>query len=268
MVDNEIIRPSTSPWNSPVILIKEKDSSTRLVCDFLALNDIPKKNSHLLPHIRGVIDKMESSKYWTTLDAASIYWWMPLAEEDKEKTAFSVSRENFEFNVTPYGLCNTGVSYQQMIDICLAGSLADRVLAYMDDIVIFSSTFAEHISSLESVFQCLRLAGITLKSSKCIFGSEKVDFLDCELSAKRVRPQKHLTEAICSFQLPESKKEVKRFLGLAEFYRNFIEDFSKISKPFNKLTSDSVVFHWNSQAEEAFNKLKAQSASEPVLAFL
>ena len=161
IVDNERIRPSTSPWNSPVILIKEKDNSTRLFCDFLALNDIPKKDSYLLPHIRGVIDKMESSKYWTTLDAASAYWWMPLAEEDKGKTAFSVSKRKFEFNVTSYGLCITGVSYQQMIHTCLAGSPADRVLAYMDDIVIFSSTFAEHISSLESVFQCLRSAGIT-----------------------------------------------------------------------------------------------------------
>ena len=97
--------------------------------------------------------------------------------------------------------------------------------------------------------------------------ARKSIFLDYELSAKGIKPQKHLTEAIRSFQLPESKKEVKRFLGLTEFYRKFVKDFSKISTPLNKLTSDSVVFHWDSQAEEAFNKLKAQSASEPVLAF-
>ena len=136
-----------------------------------------------------------------------------------------------------------------MIDICLAGFLADRVLPYMDDIVTFSSMFAEHISSLESIFQRLPSAGVTLKSSKCIFGSEKVDFLGYELSAEGIKPQKRLTEAIRSFQCPESKKEVKRFLVLAGFYRNSMKDFSKISKPLNKLTSDSVVFNWDSRAE-------------------
>ena len=108
---------------------------------------------------------MEGSTYWTTLDAASAYWSMPLEEEDKEKTAFSVPRGKFEFNVTPYGLCNAEASYQQMIYICVAGLPADRVLAYVDDIVIFSSTFAEHISSLESVFPRLRSAGVTLTLS-------------------------------------------------------------------------------------------------------
>ena len=131
MVDNEIIRHSTSPWNSPIILVKKKDNSTRFVCDFRALNDVTKKDSYPLPHIRDVIDKMEGSKYWTTLDAASAYWSMPLVKEDKEKTAFSVSGGKFEFNVTLDGLCNAGASYQRMIDICLAGLHADRVLAFI-----------------------------------------------------------------------------------------------------------------------------------------
>ena len=103
-------------------------------------NDVTKKYSYPLPHIRD-LDKMEGSKYWTTLNATSDYWFMPSVEEDKEKTAFSVPREKFEFNVTPYGLCNAGASYERMIDICLAGLPADRVLTYMDDIVIFRTYF-------------------------------------------------------------------------------------------------------------------------------
>ena len=125
---------------------------------------------------------------------------MPSAEEDKEKTAFSVPEGKFEFNVTPYGFCNAGASYQRMVYICRAGLPADRVLAYMDDIVIFSSTFAEHTSSLESAFQRLQSAGVTLKSSKSIFGTEKVDFLGYELSSEGIKPQKRLTEAIRSCQ--------------------------------------------------------------------
>ena len=168
-------------------------------------NDITKKDSYPLPHIRDLINKMEGSKYWTALNATSDYWSMPSVEEDKEKTAFSVPRGKFEFNVTPYGLCNAGASYERMIDICLAGLPADRVLTCMDDIVILSSTFVEHISSLESLFQRLRSAGVTLKSSKCIFSIEKVDILGYELSSEGIKPQKRLTEAIRSFQCPESK---------------------------------------------------------------
>ena len=148
MLDNGIIRPSSSPWNAPVILVKKKDDSMRFVCDFRGLNDVTKKDSYPLPHIRDVIDKMEGAKFWTTLDAASAYWSMPVVEEDKEKTAFSVPRGKFEFNVTPFGLCNAGASYQRMMDINLSGLPSDRVLAYMDDIVIFSGNFQEHLHNL------------------------------------------------------------------------------------------------------------------------
>ena len=98
----------------------------RFVCDFRGLNDVTKKDTYPLPHIRDVIDKMQGAIYWTTLNAASAYWSMPLAEADKEKATFSVLREKFEFNVTPYGLCNAGASYQRMIDINLAGLPSDR----------------------------------------------------------------------------------------------------------------------------------------------
>ena len=134
-------------------MVKKKDNSMRFVCDFRGLNDVTKKDTYPLPHIRDIIDKMHGAKYWTTLDAASAYWSIPLAEADKEKTAFSVPQGKFEFNVTPYGLCNAGASYQRMIYITLAGLPSDRILAYMDDIVIFSKTFSEHLKNREQVFQ-------------------------------------------------------------------------------------------------------------------
>ena len=153
----------------------------RFMCDFRELNDFTKKDTYPLPHICHVIDKMQGAKYRKTLDAASAYWSMPLTKADKEKTTFSVRRGKIEFNVTPYGLCNARASYQRMIDINLAGLPSDRILAYMDDIVIFSKTFSEHLTSLERVFQRLRLSGVSLKLSKCIFASRTVDFLGFEL---------------------------------------------------------------------------------------
>ena len=112
MINNDIIKPPSSPWNAPIILVKKKDNTMRFVCDFRGLNDVTKKDSYLLPRVRDVIDSMQGAQYWTTLDAASAYWSIPLADSDKEKTAFSVPRGKFEFNVVPFSLCNAGASYQ------------------------------------------------------------------------------------------------------------------------------------------------------------
>ena len=267
MLDNGIIRPSSSPWNSPIILVKKKDGTTRFVCDFRGLNDVTKKDTYPLPHMRDVIDKMAGSKYWTTLDAASAYWSMPLREEDKEKTAFAAPRGKYEFNVTSYGLTNAGASYQRLMDVTLSGVSGHRILAYMDDVIIFSRSFEEHIRDLELVFNCFEKANISLKASKCVFGSDRVEFLGFELSSEGVKPQKRLTEAIENFAQPKCKKEVKSFLGMANFYRNFIKHFAEISNPLNRLTSDNVDFEWTEQCDIAFKTLKKELCNEPVLAF-
>ena len=267
MLHNEIIRPSVSPWNSLFLLVKKKDNSVRFVCDFRALNNVTKKDSYPLPHVRDVLDKMHGSIYWSTLDAASAYWSIPLREEDKEKTAFNASRGKYEFNVTPYGLSNAGASYQRMMDICLAGLPTDRVLAYMDDVVIFSPGLDEHLKDLDAVFSRLRQANISLKASKCMIAMQKVDFLGCELSNEGIRPQTRLTDAIKGFQPPKSKKELKSFIGLVGFYRHFIRDFADISHPLNVLTRDNVLFYWDTKCELAFEELKSRLLSKPVSAF-
>ena len=239
----------------------------RFVCDFRRLNDVSKKDTYPLPHIRDIIDKMDGAKYWTTLDAAGAYWSMPLNEADREKTAFTVPRGKFEFNVTPYGLCNAGASYQRMMDMCLSGLPHHRILAYMDDVVIFSRTFEQHLVELEAVFEKLSAANVTLKASKCVIASDAVDFLGYRLSQEGVKPLERLVSAIVEFKRPEKRKEVKSFLGIAGFYKNFIPNFADIARPLNNLTSDNVPFVWDDSCESAFTELKRLLASYPVLAF-
>ena len=154
-----------------------------------------------------------------------------------------------------------------MIDINLAGLPSDRILAYMDDIVICSKTFSEHLKNLEQEFQRLRLSGVSLKLSKCVFASHTVDFLGFELSQSGIRPQSHLTDAVLNFGQPTTRKELKGFLGLAGFYRAFVPNFAQISQPLSRLTSDKVPFIWNDICDTAFTTLKRQLASKPVLCF-
>ena len=239
----------------------------RFVCNFRDLNDVKKKDSYPLPHIHDVLDKMHGDQYWTTLDAAAAYWSMPLPEMDKEMTAFSVPHGKFEFNVTSFGLCNAGASYQRLIDIILSGLPSDRILAYMDDIVIFSRSFQEHLTDIEQIFNCLHDSGISLKLSKCVFASTKVDFLGFELSKEGIRPQTRLSDAIQSYPTPISRKQLKGCLGLAGFYCDFIPAFASISQPLNHLTSDQIPYQWSDGCEKAFNRLTEQLLSEPVLKF-
>ena len=137
----------------------------------------------------------------------------------------------------------------------------------MDDIVIFSRTFSEHISDIRVVFERLRAANVSLKASKCTFAAESVDFLGYELSSRGIKPQKKLTSSIKEFPQPQNRKEVKRFLGMAGFYRNFVRGFGDISHPLNALTCDNVKFEWTDGCEAAFNTLKECLSSEPILVF-
>lgn len=267
MAQNDVIRPSQSPWSSPIILVKKKDGSTRFVLDYRRLNDVTKKDAYPLPNIQDVLDRMAGAKYWTTLDCASGYWAVPLEEADKEKTAFSIPRGKFEFNVMPFGLCNSPATFQRLIDVVLSGLSNEQILAYIDDIVLFSSTFEEHIHQLRKVLARLTAAGLTLKVSKCQFAMAEVDFLGYHLSTEGIRPQSEHLEVIRDFPEPTTKREVKRFLGMAGFYRQFVPNFSAIARPLTNLTGDHVPFQWSENCQSAFDLLKLHLQSQPVLAF-
>ena len=267
MLENGIIRPSNSPWNASVILVKKKDGSLRFVCDFRSLNDVTIKDTYPLPRISEVIDRMEGSVYFTTLDCASAYWSIPLAEDDKEKTAFSGPRGKFEFNVTPFGLCNAGASYQRMIDLSLSGLSVLKILAYLDDIVIFSQTIDEHCEQLRELFERLRQCNISLNLSKCAFAMKEVDYLGYTLSSDGIKPQQRLTDTIRNFPVPNDRKALKRFLGVSNYYRDFIQMYADVCAPLIALTSEKVPFVWSMECDSSFTTLKDMLCSYPVLAF-
>ena len=266
MLKNNIIRPSESPWNSPIILLKKKGKS-RFVSDFREVNKKTKSDTYPLPNIKDCVERMQGAKFWTKVDAASAYWSVELEEKDREKTAFSIPHGKFEFNVMTFGLRNAGATYQRMMDIVLAGLPPDRVLAYLDDIVIFSRTLEEHVRDVDRVLEKLEAGGITLRPEKCLFASDEVDYLGYYMNEEGIRPQKALVEAIQDFNRPKTKKEVRRFLGTVGFYRDFIRNFADISSPLRRLTQNNVRFKWSEDCETSFEELKKLLIQYPVLAF-
>ena len=176
MLDNGVIRPSTSPWASRVILIRKKDNTLRFAVDYRALNYVTRKDAYPIPKMKDILDKLHGSEYFSTLDGASAYWSIPIKETDREKTAFVSPRGEFEFCVVPFGLCNAPSTYQRMIDLALKD--APQSLPYIDDTLTFSNSFDDHLKHLRVVLQCYRSTNLQLRIDKCRFGYRETEFWD------------------------------------------------------------------------------------------
>ena len=169
MLENGVIRRSTSPWSSPIVLVQKRDGSWRFCIDFRRVNAVTHKDAYPLPRIDSTLDSLSGAQFFSTLDLTSGYWQVEVAEEDKEKTAFSSPQGHFEFNVMPFGLTNAPATFQRLMECTLAGLTPEECLIYLDDVIVYSSTFDDHLERLKRVFQRLRQAGLRLKPEKCHF---------------------------------------------------------------------------------------------------
>lgn len=188
-------------------------------------------------------------------------------EGSKEKTAFITHNGLYEFNVLPFGLRNSPATFQRLMTHALRGLEWDICLVYIDDLIIFSRTFEDHLHHLEQVFKRLREAGVRLKPSKCYFVQTKVDYLGHSVSGEGLSPNPNKIKAVQEFPLPTNATGVKAFLGLCNYYRRFIQGFAQIASPLNKLTSKHNKFCWTNECQIAFDTLKHALLSAPILAY-
>ena len=267
MLKQGIIEPSTSPWASPVVLVKKRDGTTRFCVDYRKLNALTLKDAYPLPRIEETIDALSGSQWFCTVDAASGYWQVAMADEDKEKTAFATKRGLFQFTVMPFGLCNAPSTFERLMELILQGLHWERALVYIDDVLIYGKTFTQTLSNLKEVFQRLQDAGIKLKPSKCNLFQESVSFLGHVVGRDGVSCDPQKVEAVVNWRTPKSVKDVRSFAGLAGYYRKFISGFSAIAAPMIALTRKNARFVWTEECEVAFQTLKDALVEAPVLSY-
>ena len=268
MLSSIVIRPSNSPWASPVVMVRKKDGSLCFCVDFRQLNAAIVKDAHPLPRIDDLLDALHGAKWFSTLDLKSRYWQVPITEQDKAKTAFRTSSgQLFEFNQVPFGLCNAPATFSRLMDRVLVGLHWETCLFYLDNIIVFSSTWEEHLPRLCQVFERLRHANLKLGADKCTFAAKEVNYLGHRVTEEGLLPDSSLLAAIREIPPPKTPTEVRSFLGLAGYYRRYVKGFAAIAAPLHALTRKDAVFHWTEDCQAAFDRLKTLLTTSPITAF-
>ena len=237
MLDQEIIRPSSSPWASPVVMVKKKDGTLRFCIDFCKLNDVTTRDSHPLPRSDDTLEALKGAKIFSTLDLKLGYWQVLIKEEHKNKTAFRTSSgQLYEFIRLPFGLCNAPATFSRLMDNVLSGLSWEICLYYLDDIIVFSRNWEEHLQRLRMVFSQLREVNLRLGHKKCTLARTSVTFLGHLVSEEGLRPDPRLLESIQEIQPPTSVTQVRSFLRLVGYYCRFIKGFSLDCCPIKQVT--------------------------------
>jgi hypothetical protein len=266
MLKHDIIEPVSSPWASNVVLVRKQDGSLRFCVDYRQLNSLTLKDAYPLPRIDSCLDSLGGAIYFSTLDLRSGYWQTELDEATAEKTTFETRKGSWKFKVLPFGLCNAPASFQRLMDMLLVGLTWQSCLVYLDDIIVFSNTFEQHVKRLDAVFQRIKQANMKLNVSKCKLFRSKVHFLGHVISQKGIEPDPSKTEAVRTWKTPQTLTELRAFVGLANYYRRHIKSFAEIARPLHELTKKGVIYKWSESQQRAFEQLKLALTTAPVLA--
>ena len=273
MLDAGVIQPSNSPWCNAVVLVRKKDGSLHFCINFRKLKSLTVKDSHPLPYICETLESLAGAAHYSTFDTNSGFWQVPMDEEPKQYTAFTLgSMGLYECESMPFGLCNAPPTFQRLMQNCLGELNLTYCLIYLDDVII-SQTEEEHLERMHVVFDCLCEHGLKLKPSKCDMFKTEINYLAHHMSKKGVLPSKKNLEAITECPPPDTYTKVQSFVGLVGHYRHFLKGFANIAAPLYDLTSgenkDKKSEHLDlpPEAHEAFDHLKAACLQAPILSF-
>lgn len=270
MLEMDVIEPSHSPWCSPLVMVNKKDGTYRMCFDGRKLNEVTVRDSYPLPLVDSILSKLRDAVYLSSLDLTKAFWNIPLKETSRPKTAFLVRGKGlFQFKRMPFGLCNSAQTMQRLVDSLLGPELEEHVFVYLDDIIIVTSDFEQHIRLLEEVHRRLEEAGLKINFDKCQFCRPSLHYLGYVVDQDGLRTDPEKVNVILRTEIPKTTTEVRRVMGVFQWYRRFIKDFSSLSYPITSLIQgrkkgQRIV--WTPEADVAFETLKERLVSAPVLA--
>jgi hypothetical protein len=261
-----VIEPSESPYSAPIVLVKKPDGSNRFCVDFRALNKITIFDPEPMNNQQDIFSQLTGDRYFSKLDLSKGYWQIRMRPEDKEKTAFvAPDRGCFHFVRMPFGLVNSGATFVRMMRKLLMGM--DHVHSYIDDILIHTPTWEQHVQVVTDLLARLREAGLTIKPAKCLFGFSSVEYVGHTISYNRVTPLDRNIDKVCDAKRPTTKKELQSFIGLVTYYSNHVVNFSDVIAPLTGLVSKCMpkILNWTGIHEACFTRLKELISSKPIL---
>jgi hypothetical protein len=263
MLQNGIIQPSMSPWASPIVLVKKKDGKQRFCIDFRRLNKITVRDVYPIPRIEDCLTALGGNHWFSTFDMHAGFWQIEMLEQDKQKTAFIVDGGLYEFNVMPFGLTNATATFQRYMDMVLAGLKWTSLLVYLDDVCVFATTLKQHLERLEEAFSRFRLYNLKLNASKCHVLKKEFTYLGHIVTGEGIKADKKKINAVLAMPTPKNIKQLRSFLGLCNYYRKFIKNYTLHCAPLYELLSKE--FSWTEEATEVFERLKLLLTTTPML---
>ena len=267
LMQKGVIKKSTSPWASPIVLVRKKSGAIRPCVDYRKLNALVKPDGFPIPRIQDCLDAVAGSILFSSLDMTSGYFQIPLKEEDQPKSAFCCKYGHYEMTRMPFGLNNSSGTFQRTMELALQGLQWVTCLVYIDDIVVYGKNFEEHVQRVEEVLSRIGKAGLKLKPAKCDLLRERVVFLGHVVSKEGVSPDPSNVDKIANWPRPETAKHVKQFVATGSYYRRFVQGFAKIARPLIDLTKKDAVFKWSEECEKAFNTIKEKLIGPEVMGY-
>ena len=279
LLKNDIIQPSESPWNAPLVIVAKKNSDIRLCVDYRKLNAVTKRPVYPIPATNQLLDCLNGSMYFTTLDLSQGYYQIPMAPEDMPNTAFATRKGQYEYKRMPMGLASAPGTFQRLMHIAFKNENWEKCLIYLDDVLIHGRSVDEHLERVKAVLQRVREAGLKLSPAKCTFMKQKVEYLGHVITTEGIQTDSKKVEKVQSWPTPTTVKQLKSFLGLSGYYRRFIKDYAQIVRPLELLCAQSdsnsqrerknpgISAQWNDTHHTSFIQLKKALTSAPLLAY-